>query len=726
MVTPPSFTVGRGDDNTLCLSESMVSRYHAEIIRIGDDFLLRDHGSTNGTYVNGERVSEQILTRGDVVRFGKGGPELEFERVVETDLLGGAAPPRPDTTESLADSLVAILEASTSSPNEEAKIRCLLAEAQLKKGEIEAANETLGIYRNRTAIDALDETHRAAVALAVGNASVESKRYAEAQQMLRHAIELSAQLGDQAGLAEAQAALGRALLGASDLLGARDTLHRALLMGRRAGNDVLCARVHLWTGKIDWKEGDLDGARYQWTRAARLAERTSDAMLEAQVQLQQAFVYYSEGRFAEAVPAYNLAIRQIEAIGNVRLLLKAYSSLSRVLTRQGSWLATERLLAPRLELARTHHLRKAEAVALTDEAELRLLQGRVADAQRIVRDAIARHQRTVYARTQRIFGRVLAHMGAREEAIRELERGLVAARVKGSLEEQVLVGLELAQVLVEVGDLERAAFRLDEAESITSLDPALALMGRALYTRGALLAAQGHAADSNRSYTQSLAIFQSIGDPYRVGLAHAALGDMRWQMGRHASARAHLEEARDLFARLGAAADLSAVRDRLASTVLLGVAPAMTNQLALVTAGGQTAPQQAQLRPHHEPASAEPLRVLLAASDTTLAGMLERGLEVENYQVDRVEHGRAALERSLSEEGAYALLLLDALLEFQSGFDVCRELRKRELEVPIILLGSRQSVEDKIDALHVGADDYLCQRGIVLEELLAKMEALLR
>jgi DNA-binding response OmpR family regulator len=170
------------------------------------------------------------------------------------------------------------------------------------------------------------------------------------------------------------------------------------------------------------------------------------------------------------------------------------------------------------------------------------------------------------------------------------------------------------------------------------------------------------------------------------------------------------------------------VKERLAATVLLDVTPAMTSQLAGGTA--RRAVHTTMGSSAHETgeaaASAVPSRVLLAASDERLAAVLKRGLEVENYVVDRVEHGRAALDRSVENEPGYKLLLLDALLEYQSGFDVCRELRRRDLDVPIILLGSRQSVEDKIDALHVGADDYLCQTNIVLEELLAKMEALLR
>ena len=106
--------------------------------------------------------------------------------------------------------------------------------------------------------------------------------------------------------------------------------------------------------------------------------------------------------------------------------------------------------------------------------------------------------------------------------------------------------------------------------------------------------------------------------------------------------------------------------------------------------------------------------------------MLKRGLEVENYLVDLAHDGREALERTTSPSNAHHLLILDALLEHKSGFDICRDLRKRKRETPVILLGGRQGVEDQIEALQSGADDFLSKRNLLFEVLMAKIEALLR
>ena len=82
-------------------------------------------------------------------------------------------------------------------------------------------------------------------------------------------------------------------------------------------------------------------------------------------------------------------------------------------------------------------------------------------------------------------------------------------------------------------------------------------------------------------------------------------------------------------------------------------------------------------------------KILVAVASEELADMLKRGLEVENYLVDRAQDGREALERATAQSSPYQLLILDALLEHKSGFDICRDLRKNKRETPVILLGGR-------------------------------------
>jgi len=644
------------------------------------------------------------------------------------------APPKNVTT-SLMDSLIQKVEGVQTDVCEEANARQLLAEAFLNKGSHDRALEALTKYNDTTNLIALPVPSRASILLWVGRVYLERKQLEPAIDALSRSLNYYQQTGegkgDDTGLAAVHASLGRALLNKGELLSARDHLHRAMLNSRRAGNVRWRAEAHYLLGKVDWKEGDFEGARYNWGRAARMSEESGDALLEARVQLQQALVLYTEGKLKEAIPAYQSAIERISLTGNIRLLLKAYSSLSRVLARLGSWRAMDKLLDDRLQLAQAYNLLKAEAVALTDLAELRLLRGDLIAARQSIEQAVQIHGKTIYARTQRILGRVLQASRRMPEAMEAFEKGLAAARETGAIEEQVLIGFELAVMHAETGDTLRAFQQLEAAEAATSLDPALNLMARALYTRGQIHAAANQPNEASRCFSQSLSIFQTIGDQFRTALSHAAIGELRLNQRRPESARAHLEEARTLFAKLGAMAEMRRVEARLTSGTLFDVRPAMTVTLPALGGTAQLSLSRQSLTGSLITAPLPGVqRVLVAVTSDELATILQRGLEVENFFVDRIQNGREALERALQSSGnsaqGYQLLLLDALLEYKSGFDICRELRKSKRETPIILLGGRQGVEDKIEALQAGADDFLSKRNLVFEELLAKIEALLR
>jgi CheY-like chemotaxis protein len=389
----------------------------------------------------------------------------------------------------------------------------------------------------------------------------------------------------------------------------------------------------------------------------------------------------------------------------------------------GLWVATERFLEDRLRLARDHKLSKAEAVAFTDLAELRLLQGNLGASWNTINAALNCHGSTVYPRTQRILGRVLSARGQQHEAIKELERGLVAASEKLAIEEQILIKLSLALVFLKVGDIDKASEQIAAVEAVTSLDPALSLVGRMLYARGCVFAASDQLSEASRSFTQSLSIFENIGEPYRIGLCHAAIGELRSTTSRPESSRAHLEEAQLIFAKLGTAIELERVETELRSAAYDNVSPMMTRALTI----GASETAALSLTSLSTTSSwLKAFRILVAETNDKLATILTRGLEAENYVVVRVQDGSEALNRAVRSKHPYDLLVLDALMEHQSGFDICRELRKKRIETPIILLGSRDGVEDKIEALQAGADDYISKKNLVFEELLAKVEVLLR
>jgi two-component system alkaline phosphatase synthesis response regulator PhoP len=116
-------------------------------------------------------------------------------------------------------------------------------------------------------------------------------------------------------------------------------------------------------------------------------------------------------------------------------------------------------------------------------------------------------------------------------------------------------------------------------------------------------------------------------------------------------------------------------------------------------------------------------RILLVEDEPGLVLTLTDRLAGEGYFVDSSSNGEAGLEKAL--EGGFDLVLLDVMLPRKSGFDVCRDLRARGVNTPVLMLTARGQVVDKVVGLKLGADDYLT-KPFEMVELLARIEALLR
>ena len=116
-------------------------------------------------------------------------------------------------------------------------------------------------------------------------------------------------------------------------------------------------------------------------------------------------------------------------------------------------------------------------------------------------------------------------------------------------------------------------------------------------------------------------------------------------------------------------------------------------------------------------------RLLLVEDEPSLVLTLTDRLQAEGYEVEAVRDGDAALARALS--GGFDLVVLDVMLPGRDGMEVCRELRARGADVPVLMLTARTQLVDRVVGLKLGADDYLTKPFDALE-LLARIEALLR
>ena len=117
------------------------------------------------------------------------------------------------------------------------------------------------------------------------------------------------------------------------------------------------------------------------------------------------------------------------------------------------------------------------------------------------------------------------------------------------------------------------------------------------------------------------------------------------------------------------------------------------------------------------------MRVLIVEDDRKLGAILVRGMATDAIAADLVDSGREAIVRASATD--YAVIVLDVSLPDLDGFQVCRAIRHEQVNAPILMLTARDSVEDRVQGLDNGADDYLT-KPFSFRELLARMRAMSR
>ncbi|WOD37997.1 two-component system response regulator RppA [Nodosilinea sp. E11] len=117
------------------------------------------------------------------------------------------------------------------------------------------------------------------------------------------------------------------------------------------------------------------------------------------------------------------------------------------------------------------------------------------------------------------------------------------------------------------------------------------------------------------------------------------------------------------------------------------------------------------------------MKILLVDDEVELADPLSRLLSREGYEVDVSTDGESGCK--LASQGGYDLLILDWMLPGLSGLEICRQVRSRQDTTPVLFLTAKDTLNDRVDGLDAGADDYLV-KPFELRELLARVRALLR
>ncbi|MFK5882143.1 MAG: response regulator transcription factor [Sulfurospirillum sp.] len=117
------------------------------------------------------------------------------------------------------------------------------------------------------------------------------------------------------------------------------------------------------------------------------------------------------------------------------------------------------------------------------------------------------------------------------------------------------------------------------------------------------------------------------------------------------------------------------------------------------------------------------MNILIVEDDKQIASYLQKGLEEESFVVDIAHDGTEGLA-SIREKN-FDVIILDWMLPKLSGIDICTIVKKNDINTPILMLSAKSSIQDKVDGLNCGADDYL-SKPFSFDELVARVNALIR
>ncbi|OGK51786.1 DNA-binding response regulator [Candidatus Roizmanbacteria bacterium RIFCSPLOWO2_01_FULL_41_22] len=117
------------------------------------------------------------------------------------------------------------------------------------------------------------------------------------------------------------------------------------------------------------------------------------------------------------------------------------------------------------------------------------------------------------------------------------------------------------------------------------------------------------------------------------------------------------------------------------------------------------------------------MRILVIEDEHRIANSIKKGLEQETYAADVAYDGESGLDLAATED--YDLIILDRLLPGMDGVEICRKIRLEKIHTPVIMLTAKDQLQDKVDGLDSGADDYLV-KPFAFAELLARIRALKR
>ena len=113
-------------------------------------------------------------------------------------------------------------------------------------------------------------------------------------------------------------------------------------------------------------------------------------------------------------------------------------------------------------------------------------------------------------------------------------------------------------------------------------------------------------------------------------------------------------------------------------------------------------------------------RILIVDDDDEIRDLLEFDVRSSGYFVDTAKDGLEGLNKALNN--SYDLILLDVMMPKMNGFDVCKNIRKAKLAIPILMLTALSQLNDKVKGFDIGVDDYLVKSQVVIGDVVARVK----
>jgi DNA-binding NtrC family response regulator/tetratricopeptide (TPR) repeat protein len=347
----------------------------------------------------------------------------------------------------------------------------------------------------------------------------------------------------------------------------REHLNTAAPALHAAGDRRYLALVHSMSGITFAQEGRFDDAMTAMRQAERFASIAGAADVVATVCGNQANVALMQHRYEQALALAERSVQLQEQVGSPHGLAVALASLGQICVRVGNLGRAEQALNRALDIpSPTQFRRETRGAVLDTLSQIHLIRGNYRAANDCLRQA-----REAYGeyglQTSRWYEwsiRVLeARVALRERRLDEaLSLGEEIWQASGAPPSDLLqAGLVATQAMLASGRLADAGERLVEIGA--RLEPASmpGLWGEFLRVRGSLNASLGKVTEAYHDLSQSVSVFELLGERYESGLSQLALGSLAGGVGAKSRARKHLAEAASIFEALGAKPDVADARD---------------------------------------------------------------------------------------------------------------------------------------------------------------------